>query len=118
VGLHSPSDRLVLRGRLEERRLQAFWLGEDGHITAGVHVNDWDSIEPIKQLVANGLAVDAERLADEAEPRQGGFAPPGDDDAGLAPRKMRPRAHASSVAAGAVLAARRCTRDPIESETG
>jgi 3-phenylpropionate/trans-cinnamate dioxygenase ferredoxin reductase subunit len=68
VGLHSPSDRLVIRGRPEERRLHAFWLGPDGHITAGMHVNEWDSIEPIKQLVDSGLAVDAERLADDAEP--------------------------------------------------
>jgi 3-phenylpropionate/trans-cinnamate dioxygenase ferredoxin reductase subunit len=68
VGLHSPSDRLVLRGRPEERRLHAFWLAEDGHLTAGMHVNEWDSIEPIKRLVGSGLAVDAGRLADDAEP--------------------------------------------------
>jgi 3-phenylpropionate/trans-cinnamate dioxygenase ferredoxin reductase component len=68
IGLHSPADRLVLRGRPEERRLHAFWLAEDGHLTAGMHVNEWDSIEPIKRLVGSGLVVAPERLADDAEP--------------------------------------------------
>ncbi|MDQ4025857.1 MAG: NAD(P)/FAD-dependent oxidoreductase, partial [Actinomycetota bacterium] len=45
VGLHAPSDRLVIRGRPEERCLHAFWLAGDGHVTAGMHVNEWDSIE-------------------------------------------------------------------------
>ena len=30
VGLHSPSELLVLRGAPDERRLHAFWLGGDG----------------------------------------------------------------------------------------
>ena len=68
VGLHAPTDRLVLRGRPEERRFHAFWLGGDGHMTAAMHVNEWDSIEPLKQLVADGAAVEPERLADDAEP--------------------------------------------------
>ncbi len=68
VGLHSRSDRVVVRGNPAERRLHAFWLAEDGRITAGMHVNEWDSIEPIKQLVGSGAVVAAERLADEAEP--------------------------------------------------
>jgi 3-phenylpropionate/trans-cinnamate dioxygenase ferredoxin reductase subunit len=66
VGLHSRSDRVVLRGRPDERRLQAFWLDGEGRITAGMHVNEWDSIEPIKRLVDSGAAVPAERLADGA----------------------------------------------------
>jgi 3-phenylpropionate/trans-cinnamate dioxygenase ferredoxin reductase component len=68
VGLHSPSDRLVLRGRPEERRLHAFWLATDGRITAGMHVSEWDSIEPIKRLVDSRSIVEPERLADDAEP--------------------------------------------------
>jgi|SRR5215217_257810 len=68
VGLHSPSDRLVLRGRLDEQHFNAFWLAEDGRVTAGMHVNDWDSIEPIKRLVGDGLAVEPERLAAAEEP--------------------------------------------------
>ena len=66
AGLHSASDRVVVRGRPEERRLQAFWLAPDGHITAGMHVNEWDSIEPIKRLVDAGAVVDPDRLADSA----------------------------------------------------
>jgi 3-phenylpropionate/trans-cinnamate dioxygenase ferredoxin reductase component len=68
VGLHSPSDRLVVRGRPEERRLHAFWLADDGRLTAGMHVNEWESIEAIKQLVEGAHRVDPERLADGAVP--------------------------------------------------
>ena len=68
VGLHSPSDRLVLRGNPEERRLHAFWLAEDGRLTAGMHVNEWDTIDAIKQLVGDGAAIDPQRLGDEAVP--------------------------------------------------
>jgi 3-phenylpropionate/trans-cinnamate dioxygenase ferredoxin reductase component len=68
VGLHAASDTLVVRGRPEERRLHAFWLGADGRLTAGMHVNEWDSIEPIKQLVGAGAVVDPDRLADDAVP--------------------------------------------------
>ena len=56
VGLHAPSDRLELRGSPEERRLQAFWVGDDGRLTAGMHVNEWDSIDEIKELVGSGAA--------------------------------------------------------------
>jgi len=58
----------VLRGRPDERRLHAFWLGDDGRLTAGMHVNEWDSIDAIKQLVGDAAVVDPERLADEAVP--------------------------------------------------
>jgi 3-phenylpropionate/trans-cinnamate dioxygenase ferredoxin reductase subunit len=75
VGLHSRSDRVVIRGTPEERKLHAFWLAEDGHITAGMHVNEWDSIEPIKQLVGSGATVPAERLADESQPLEDLAAP-------------------------------------------
>jgi 3-phenylpropionate/trans-cinnamate dioxygenase ferredoxin reductase component len=68
VGLHSATDRLVLRGRPDERRLHAFWCAPDGRVTAGMHVNEWDSIEAIKRLVGSGAEVDPERLADEGEP--------------------------------------------------
>jgi 3-phenylpropionate/trans-cinnamate dioxygenase ferredoxin reductase subunit len=51
VGLHDPSDELVIRGSLEEARFQAFWIGADGKVTAGMHVNDWDAIDSIRTLV-------------------------------------------------------------------
>jgi 3-phenylpropionate/trans-cinnamate dioxygenase ferredoxin reductase component len=56
VGLHSPSDRVVISGRPEERVLQAHWLDGDGRVTAGMHVNDWDAIEPIKARVGTVVA--------------------------------------------------------------
>ena len=51
AGLHAPEDRLVVHGDLEERRFRAFWLDGDGRVSAGMHVNDWDAIDEIKQLV-------------------------------------------------------------------
>ena len=66
VGLHSPSDRVVISGKPEERVLQAHWLDGDGRVTAGMHVNDWDAIEPLKALV--GTEADAARLGDDSVP--------------------------------------------------
>jgi 3-phenylpropionate/trans-cinnamate dioxygenase ferredoxin reductase component len=68
AGLHAPSDRLVVRGDLEADHLQAFWLGRDGRVTAGMHVNEWDAIEPIKQLIESDAVVDPDRLADPDVP--------------------------------------------------
>jgi 3-phenylpropionate/trans-cinnamate dioxygenase ferredoxin reductase component len=68
AGLHDPSDRLVVRGDLDASHLQAFWLGADGRVTAGMHVNEWDAIEPIKQLIERDTIVDPDRLADSGVP--------------------------------------------------
>ncbi|HEX2085415.1 MAG TPA: FAD-dependent oxidoreductase [Solirubrobacteraceae bacterium] len=68
VGLHDPDDRLVLRGTTSGRQLHAFWLGDDRRITAGLHVNEWDAIEPIKRLIESDAVVDPERLADPRVP--------------------------------------------------
>jgi 3-phenylpropionate/trans-cinnamate dioxygenase ferredoxin reductase subunit len=51
VGLHDPGDELVIRGSLAEACFQAFWLAPDGTVSAGMHVNDWDAIDPIRALV-------------------------------------------------------------------
>jgi 3-phenylpropionate/trans-cinnamate dioxygenase ferredoxin reductase component len=59
VGLHGPEDELVLRGSLEEQRFQAFWTAADGTVTAGMHVNDWDAIGPIREIVGRREAIDA-----------------------------------------------------------
>jgi 3-phenylpropionate/trans-cinnamate dioxygenase ferredoxin reductase subunit len=64
AGHHAATDRVVVRGRPEERQLQAFWVAPDGRISAGMHVNDWDAIEPIKRLVEARAEVDPDRLAD------------------------------------------------------
>ncbi|HEX8206768.1 MAG TPA: FAD-dependent oxidoreductase [Solirubrobacteraceae bacterium] len=68
AGLHDRGDRLVLRGELASRQLQAFWIAPDGRVSAGMHVNEWDAIEPIKQLIESDVVVDPERLADPAVP--------------------------------------------------
>ena len=58
AGLHAPTDRLVLRGDLAERRFRAFWADDAGRVTAGMHVGDWDAIETIKALVERRATVD------------------------------------------------------------
>ena len=68
AGLHAPGDELVVRGSLDAPPFQAFWLGPDGRVTAGMHVDDWDAIEPIKQLMESDTIVDRDRLADPATP--------------------------------------------------
>ena len=55
-------DEVVVRGDEEGRVFTAFWLG-DGKVLAGMHVNDWDAIDPIRELV--GQQVDPARLRDE-----------------------------------------------------
>jgi 3-phenylpropionate/trans-cinnamate dioxygenase ferredoxin reductase subunit len=62
VGPDGPEAQ-VLRGDLEGRNFTAFWLAA-GRVVAGMHVNDWDAIDPIKALVGKQIAVD--RLADES----------------------------------------------------
>ena len=71
VGSVGPDgyDEVVLRGDLPGRVLTAFWL-KDGSALAGMHVNDWDAIDPIRQIVAAGR-VDVSRLRDQSVPLQG-----------------------------------------------
>ena len=54
TGLHSPQDRLVVRGSLDELSFQALWLDGEDRVTAGMHVGDWDAIGPIRELVESG----------------------------------------------------------------
>jgi 3-phenylpropionate/trans-cinnamate dioxygenase ferredoxin reductase subunit len=62
VGRHDPADELTLRGSVDDGRFQAFWIAADGTVSAAMHVNDWDAIEPIRALVAQRVAVDPTRL--------------------------------------------------------
>jgi 3-phenylpropionate/trans-cinnamate dioxygenase ferredoxin reductase subunit len=55
--------RVVLRGDVAGREFMAFWL-DDGRLLAGMHMNVWDSIDDVQQLIRAGRPVDAERLAD------------------------------------------------------
>jgi len=64
VGLHDAHDRLVLRGSLAEQAFHAFWLDADNRVTAGMHVNQWDTIEAVEGLIRAGTPVEPERLED------------------------------------------------------
>jgi 3-phenylpropionate/trans-cinnamate dioxygenase ferredoxin reductase subunit len=68
VGLHDPEDALVIRGSLDDEHFQAFWMASDGSVSAGMHVNEWDAIEPIRALVESHTPVDPERLRDPDQP--------------------------------------------------
>jgi 3-phenylpropionate/trans-cinnamate dioxygenase ferredoxin reductase subunit len=54
VGRHGSDDELTIRGSLEERNFRAYWTAADGHVTAAMHVNDWDAIDPMRELVEAG----------------------------------------------------------------
>jgi 3-phenylpropionate/trans-cinnamate dioxygenase ferredoxin reductase component len=62
-GLARGCDRVVLRGDAAEREFVAFWMFED-RVMAGMNVNVWDVIDPIRRLIAERIAVDDRQLAD------------------------------------------------------
>jgi 3-phenylpropionate/trans-cinnamate dioxygenase ferredoxin reductase component len=62
IGLHAPTDRLVVKRAGDELRLMAFWIDGSGRVTAGMHVNEWDTIDAIEQLIERGEAVDEAAL--------------------------------------------------------
>jgi 3-phenylpropionate/trans-cinnamate dioxygenase ferredoxin reductase component len=67
-GLGTPGDRVVYRGNPEDGEFIAFWLSEDGRVTAGMNVNVWDVTDPIQQLIRSGRIVQHARLADPETP--------------------------------------------------
>jgi 3-phenylpropionate/trans-cinnamate dioxygenase ferredoxin reductase component len=64
IGLHSPDDTLVLRGSPDDAAFHAFWLDADRRVTAGMHINQWDTIESVENLIRAGAPVDPDQLAD------------------------------------------------------
>jgi 3-phenylpropionate/trans-cinnamate dioxygenase ferredoxin reductase subunit len=54
-------DNVIVRG--DPAQFTAFWLKAD-RVLAGMHVNDWDAIDPIRALV--GKVVAADRLRNES----------------------------------------------------
>ncbi len=68
VGSIGPDgyDAVVLRGDVDARVFQAFWLRGDV-VLAAMHANDWDAIDPLRAIVAAGR-VDPARLRDERVP--------------------------------------------------
>jgi 3-phenylpropionate/trans-cinnamate dioxygenase ferredoxin reductase subunit len=62
---------VVLRGDPASNEFMAFWLtpeGEGERVLAGMHVNVWDTIDAIKELVRDRTLVDRAKLADKDVP--------------------------------------------------
>ena len=51
IGLHSPTDTVEVRGSLDDEDFRVLWHDGDGRVTAGMHVNQWDTIEEIEGLI-------------------------------------------------------------------
>jgi 3-phenylpropionate/trans-cinnamate dioxygenase ferredoxin reductase subunit len=60
-------DRVVFRGDPAEREFVAFWMFGD-HVKAGMNVNVWDVVEPVKRLIGERIAVEDRQLADSDVP--------------------------------------------------
>jgi 3-phenylpropionate/trans-cinnamate dioxygenase ferredoxin reductase subunit len=58
------SYQVVLRGDPASGAYLAFWLDDDRHVLAGMHVNTWGAIDGIQDLIRSGRTVDADKLAD------------------------------------------------------
>jgi 3-phenylpropionate/trans-cinnamate dioxygenase ferredoxin reductase subunit len=69
IGYAAPGDydRIVFRGDVSKREFIAFWL-HDNRILAGMAVNTWDAIDPIKALIRSAVPIDPDKLADPAQP--------------------------------------------------
>ncbi len=50
------SEEVVVRGDEETRVLTAFWL-RGSTVLAGLHLNDWDAIDPIRALIGNQVSI-------------------------------------------------------------
>lgn len=66
VGLASAGsyDRVVVRGDTDAREFVAFWLDGEQHVLAAMNVNVWDVPDAVRPIIAEGRAVDPDRLAD------------------------------------------------------
>jgi 3-phenylpropionate/trans-cinnamate dioxygenase ferredoxin reductase component len=58
---------VVTRGDVPGREFMAFWLDED-RVLAGMHINVWDTIDAVQDLIRAGGAVDPDRLSDPGVP--------------------------------------------------
>jgi 3-phenylpropionate/trans-cinnamate dioxygenase ferredoxin reductase component len=57
------SYQVVLRGDPGSGAYLAFWLDDDRHVLAGMHVNTWGAIDAIQDLIRSKKQVDPGRLA-------------------------------------------------------
>lgn len=60
-------DRVVFRGDTAERRFIAFWMSGN-RVVAGMSVNVWDVIDPIRSLIRSGAFVEDTLLTDPEVP--------------------------------------------------
>jgi 3-phenylpropionate/trans-cinnamate dioxygenase ferredoxin reductase subunit len=67
VGYATEWDEVVIRGDASAPEFVAFWL-KDGAVQAGMNVNVWDVVEPIRELIESRQKVDVERLRDAGVP--------------------------------------------------
>ena len=67
IGHGEGYDQVVVRGDLAGREFIAFWL-RDGRVIAGMNVNVWDVVDPIKALIRSGMRVDPDALANPDTP--------------------------------------------------
>ncbi len=58
------SYQVVLRGDPASGAYLAFWLDDDRHLLAGMHVNTWGAIDAIQELIRSKNQFDPGRLAD------------------------------------------------------
>jgi 3-phenylpropionate/trans-cinnamate dioxygenase ferredoxin reductase component len=58
---------VVTRGDVAGREFMAFWL-DDGRLLAGMHINVWDSIDAVQDLIRAGETVHPARLSDPDVP--------------------------------------------------
>ncbi len=64
VGHVGPAgyDEVVIRGNPAERVFTALWI-KGSRVVAGMHVNDWDAIDTLRNLVGN----EADRVAQDPD---------------------------------------------------
>ena len=58
---------MVFRGDVGERQFIAFWL-KGGRVQAGMNVNIWDVVDPIRAIIRSGLTVDVSQLTNSDVP--------------------------------------------------
>ena len=62
------SYEVVLRGDPAAGAYMAFYLGEGDRLLAGMHVNTWDTIDAVQDLIRSKAALDRLKLADPQVP--------------------------------------------------
>ena len=55
---------VVLRGDPDSGEYMAFWLDDDDRMLAGMHVNKWDTIDAVQDLIRSKAPLDRAKLAD------------------------------------------------------